>query len=1520
VTRIVILTSVALAGGLLLAMALFGARLWDGLSDTVGADPTLELGFDLATGDNSATAIGSVQHATCNASVNDTFTIDLYVKDVTNVCDAAFIVGFDPSVVELTSFSGPTNWFLRQSGSVPMDMSHPNPATDQTTAEDYPNDAIAEGQDGTYWIQYGELGSCESGTGVIARFGGKAVGTGRTTFNLIEQTDLAQSTPVMYNKTSTPIGDTDGDETYDGVIATAQIAVGMDCDYDGDGMPDTWENSYACTNSQVADAGDDDDSDGLTHLQEYGTGTDPCDNDTDNDTVLDGADANPLNKFVCRDVDADTCDDCSVAGLPQPANDGPDFDADGLCNAGDPDDDNDTVPDAQDTNPLNKFVCLDVDADTCDDCSVAGLPQPANDGTDTDADGLCNLGDPDDDDDGILDDGDASGTIGDNPCKGGNTVHCDDNCRLDVNPGQADGDGDGVGDVCDFDLDGDGVPDSVDNCPQDYNPGQEDMDHDSVGDVCDPDRDGDGIDNIADNCPNIPNPGQEDRDNDNIGDVCDPDRDGDGIGNVADNCPDDYNPGQENSDSDGLGDACDPDDDNDGVPDAADECPTAAEDPDDIDDDGCPDSDPQVTAVAKLYAGQPVATITMGPSTPAQVEVKATIYNGNPRTSYAPTSVKLHFSQTSPALPTPSLCDPADPEYDPTNPLCDPDNDTWINARELELGSDPADPNSTPESLLVLDTCSDDIDNDGVDGKDAADPKCQDPDGDGVPTDLESSYGSDYLDFDSTPEHAALPWTCFDGVDNDLDGSQDQPGESDGPDAEAYGDCSEEQFAAMGMPILACYSGFIRETGDILSQILQPDGTIITDLELQMNNLAANEQRNISRTEIIFCPLLGDATETNTVEILGVVPPVRDENSENNSGSQALNVHVTADLDGDGVIDSLDACPNDPEDHDACTAQEIADSGHSSPPACYDGCPDSDIVVSLQLPVPNPEVLQNRTVTGNQVLLDITNTGVLNVPADVQVTLQQLSGPECISRWDGETHYRELGGQVISERQWQETAMAPGETRHISVTYNITCTDNPGPYRDDFSVFAEPLPLVREEDSANNIQLFTSYVTVLPNADGDNVPDATDQCRDVPEDEDGCSDSDGCPETDADGDGIPDVSDPYCEVPDTDHDGINDPVDACRLLPEIIDGELDSDGCPDSDARVVDVVPHSQINLIVGVPRSESVTATYQNGNEAATLRLTLLDYIQYPQCTGNWTPQAGDTFVSDDVDTNGDTIFDGHLSIIERTYTNVAPNATITLTRQRTVKCSVNTLPPPCADDDVVGTAEVLDPVEDPNLANNVKMVDNDLCAGPDSDGDGILDFADNCPTTPNPGQEDNYGGPAGDACEDTDDDGLADADDSCPLEPEDVDGFQDDDGCPDADNDSDGLLDGVDPCPNDSDCDDDSCIPPDYSDCPGPSGGFFNDAVEVFMGTDPLDNCADTSTANDERGPEYTEPLSPWPPDFNDDGRVNLGDILVFRPHFNTLSGQLAYGQRWDLNRDGRINLDELLVLRPYFNTRCD
>ncbi|HWS88074.1 MAG TPA: thrombospondin type 3 repeat-containing protein [Pyrinomonadaceae bacterium] len=58
--------------------------------------------------------------------------------------------------------------------------------------------------------------------------------------------------------------------------------------------------------------------------------------------------------------------------------------------------------------------------------------------------------------------------------------------------------------------------------------------------------------------------------------------------------------------------------------------------------------------------------------------------------------------------------------------------------------------------------------------------------------------------------------------------------------------------------------------------------------------------------------------------------------------------------------------------------------------------------------------------------------------------------------------------------------------------------------------------------------------------------------------------------------------------------------------------------------------------------------------------------------------------------------------------------------------------------------------------------------CVGPDADNDGVTDSADNCPTAPNPGQENADGDAQGDVCDpDDDNDGVNDTSDLCPGTP---------------------------------------------------------------------------------------------------------------------------------------------------------
>ena len=93
---------------------------------------------------------------------------------------------------------------------------------------------------------------------------------------------------------------------------------------------------------------------------------DAGDPDDDNDTVLDEDDLDAFNPNVCSDLDLDGCDDCS-SGIFNLNQDGLIGGSDTLCDVGDPDDDNDGVADELDDDSCGNTICSDIDNDGCDD-------------------------------------------------------------------------------------------------------------------------------------------------------------------------------------------------------------------------------------------------------------------------------------------------------------------------------------------------------------------------------------------------------------------------------------------------------------------------------------------------------------------------------------------------------------------------------------------------------------------------------------------------------------------------------------------------------------------------------------------------------------------------------------------------------------------------------------------------------------------------------------------------------------------------------------------------------------------------------------------------------------------------------------------------------------------------------------------------------------------------------------------------------------------------------------------------
>jgi len=143
------------------------------------------------------------------------------------------------------------------------------------------------------------------------------------------------------------------------------------------------------------------------------------------------------------------------------------------------------------------------------------------------------------------------------------------------------------------------------------------------------------------------------------------------------------------------------------------------------------------------------------------------------------------------------------------------------------------------------------------------------------------------------------------------------------------------------------------------------------------------------------------------------------------------------------------------------------------------------------------------------------------------------------------------------------------------------------------------------------------------------------------------------------------------------------------------------------------------------------------------------------------------------------------------------------------------------------------------------------------DSDADGLPDVSDNCPLTANPEQTDTDGDGQGNACDEDDD------------------------------NDSRGQTrtQSTGACPTG-----------------GVSLPTFRDCIELFVGTDPLDACADTTTQRDEL-------VDKMPADLNDDRKVTSADVSSMK---QAIKGN--YDQRYDLDASGRVDSADVAIVNSY------
>jgi hypothetical protein len=313
---------IAMLATCLLAVAL-GVWILAGGDETTQASPGVTIGIDADPTGNTAASLGSID-ASRTVACGDTFEMDLFIRDVTDLLAWSVSLKYDPTVLRIKG-QDVQMFQAANAGSDVRDRSLGDPA-------------LAGGWGGGYYdvtaADIGEPAAPDSGSGVLARLTLAAVGTGVSPVSLQTRTLWGSPPPRSISVEST---------------SDAAVTIAGPCeDADGDGIANSVDNCPSVANfDQVnTDAGDQDgdgregedavdgvDNDGDTLVDEDPPGDakgDACDDDDDNDTI------------------ADVDDNCPLVSNP----DQTDTDSDGQGDACDADDDGDTIPDTTDNCPL----------------------------------------------------------------------------------------------------------------------------------------------------------------------------------------------------------------------------------------------------------------------------------------------------------------------------------------------------------------------------------------------------------------------------------------------------------------------------------------------------------------------------------------------------------------------------------------------------------------------------------------------------------------------------------------------------------------------------------------------------------------------------------------------------------------------------------------------------------------------------------------------------------------------------------------------------------------------------------------------------------------------------------------------------------------------------------------------------------------------------------------------------------------------------------------------------------------
>ena len=1266
-----------------------------------------------------------------------------------------------------------------------------------------------------------------------------------------------------------PDGNSDGTPNYmdpaldsdsDGVPNTADSAPlnpNVCRDADADTCDDCINTGADSSGGNVANDGTDTDSDGKCNAG---------DSDDDNDGVADAADSNPLNPNLCKDTDADTCDDCAVTGADSSggsvSNDGTDTDTDGICDANETDKDNDGVLDGVDSNPLNPNLCKDTDADTCDDCAVTGADGSggsiSNDGTDTDADGVCDAGETDKDNDGILD-GVDSNPLNPNVCKDTDSDTCDDCAVTGANGsgGSVAGDGtdtdtDGQCDAGDTDDDNDGVLDGADSNPLNPNLCQ-DSDADTCDDCAVTGADGSGGDALNDGT---------DSDNDGF---CDAGLDGDDDGVPIPTDLDTDNDGISNELETLLGIAPFADADQDHVPNYLD-----ADDRGDGQPAACADADTdeRCDAVSELFD-------TDGDGTPNHLDLDSDDdgINDTDEAGHGADDVNRD-GVVDGSVGTNGLADAVETAADSGQP-------------DYELSN--VDVDAEPDFL------DDDSDGDNISDAEEA----GDADETTVPVDRDGDMVANYRDADSDDDSITDEDEAGDtdpltpAVDTNDDNTPDYL--DDDSDGDGLLDAQEAGDADSGTPPL-------NSDDDSLPNFQDPDSDDdnVGD-ETDNCYLVKNEGQEDSDDDGIGnacegdqdgdgvldpadnCPMVANANQSDTDDDgVGdacdpVEPPDADddgvpdatdncptadnpgqEDADNDGVGDACEPAENPDADSDGVADADDNCPNaanaDQADSDMDGIGDACDM--AGPDRDNDGVPDADDVCPDLANADQAD--RDRDGAGDACDADANGDGFdddlgvqgggcsVSVPsgggnryAGAALALLGMALAGRLRRRQRAARAAMLGASVaglVATRpaQAQDTAI-PAERFRLASTRDGILNVESGRVGKQLSIDAalwlgyanDPLTVYRVQNGERQEvgalvadrfggALVGSFAVLDRLQLGLTLPLVLSQNQ---------SDGGGIPAASPDSFGLGNLElTPKLQVLQKDKVGVDVALLVGVMLPTTTSDDYFGD-----DGWVA--TPGFAFSRNFGAGVHLALNAAYRFRNRVKLLNLNVNNEVMAGagfsyrlkenggpplelSLTGSIATAARHPFESpnrdyaeltggigyDIVSTNGSMV--GGWRIFAAGGPGLARGYGTPDFRA------------------LLGVRLSLAPAEEQALPPAA-------VAPRDSDNDGLLDNVDACPQEPETknGFKDEDGCP--DEIPDSDGDGLRDPDDKCPQEPEDRDTFQDEDGCPDPDNDADGILDASDRCPLE----------------PGPqvTGGCPDPDRDKDTVVDRLDNCPD-------------------------------------------------------------------------------